>query len=76
MTKLRRLVIAVAAAATVAVGSHAAAPQASAMPMSCSVRYALARGYVSLGYAAYAVGDYQAMQYYFGRADGISEGCY
>ena len=42
MSRLRRLAIALLAAATVAVGSLAVPPAASAMPMSCAQRYQLA----------------------------------
>ena len=75
MTNFRRMAIAALAAATVAIGSHLVAPPASAMTMSCSVRYALARGYWSLGYANYGVGDYQGASYWYGRAEGIIQGC-
>ena len=75
MARFRRMAIAALAAATVAIGSHLTAPPASAMTMTCSVRYALARGYWSLGYASYGIGDYQSATYWYGRADGIIQGC-
>ena len=75
MTKFRRIAIAGLAAATVAVGNLATVPPASAMPMSCSVKYALAEGYISLGIAHYSVGDYSRAQYWYGRAQGVLQGC-
>jgi hypothetical protein len=69
------MAIAGLAAVTVAIGSHLTAPPASAMYMSCSVRYALAEGYLSLSYAAYYVGDYGRASYWAGRAEGVLLGC-
>ena len=42
MARLRRFAIALLAASTVTVGSLAVPASASAMPMSCTVRYSLA----------------------------------
>ena len=75
MSRFRRFAIALLAASTVAVGSLAVPAPASAMPMSCSVRYALADSYYALGQAFYALGDDALAYYWWGKAWGIVEGC-
>jgi hypothetical protein len=75
MRKLKRSIIAVVAAATVATASLAATPPASAMPMSCVTRIALALTYIGTGDAFYAVGNYGAASYWYGKAEGIVSGC-
>ena len=75
MTRLRRLTIASLAAFTVAAGSLIAAPPASAMPMSCAVRYQLSRSYYATGQIFYALGDYTTAFYWVGKSYGIVEGC-
>ena len=75
MSRLRRLAIAVLAAFTVSVGSLTLPGSASAMPMSCTVRYALAESYYATGQVFYALGDYATAFYWVGKAYGIVEGC-
>ena len=57
MSRLRRFAMALLAASTVAVGSLAVPAPASAMPMSCTVRYQLSRSYWAMGQVFYALGD-------------------
>ena len=71
MNKLRRFAIAALAAATVTIGSLAAAPTASALPMSCTVSLALAQTYIATGNVFYGLGAYQQANYWYGRAEGL-----
>jgi hypothetical protein len=75
MNRLKRLVIAGLAAATVTTASLAVTPPASAMPMSCVHRIALAWTYIGTGDAFYAVGNYGAANYWYGKAEGVLQGC-
>ena len=75
MSRLRRLAIALLAASTVAVGSLAVPAAASAMPMSCAVRYQLSRSYYATGQVFYALGDDALAYYWWGKSYGILEGC-
>jgi hypothetical protein len=75
MSRLRRFAIALLAASTVAVGSLAVPPSASAMPMSCAVRYQLSRSYYATAQIFYALGDYATAHFWAGKAYGILEGC-
>jgi hypothetical protein len=75
MTRLRRLAIALLAASTVAVGSLAVPAAASAMPMSCAVRYQLSRSYYATAQVFHALGDYPTAMYWVGKSYGILEGC-
>ena len=75
MTRLRKLTIAWLAAFTVTIGSVIAATPASAMPMSCAVRYQLSRSYYATGQVFYALGDYTTAFYWVGKSYGIIEGC-
>jgi hypothetical protein len=75
MSKLRRLAIAVIAASTVAAGSLAVPAPASAMPMSCALRYQLSRSYYATAQIFYALGDYATAHFWAGKAYGIVEGC-
>jgi hypothetical protein len=75
MSRLRRLAIAFLAAATVAVGSLAVPATASAMTMSCAVRYQLSRSYYATGQIYYALGDDAMAYYWWGRSYGILDGC-
>ena len=75
MSRLRSLTIAVLAAFTVAVGSLALPAPASAMPMSCAVRYQLSRSYYATGQIFYALGDDALAYYWWGKSYGILEGC-
>ena len=75
MTRLRRLAIAWLAASTIAVGSLAVPATASAMPMSCAVRYQLSRSYYATAQIFYALGDYPTAMYWVGKSYGIVEGC-
>jgi hypothetical protein len=72
---LKRVAIAVLAAATVTVGSLAVPSPASAMPMSCAVRYQLSRSYYATAQIFYALGDYPTAMYWVGKSYGIVEGC-
>ena len=71
MNKLRRFAIAALSAATVTIGSLAATPTASAMPMSCTVSLALAETYIATGNVFYGLGAYQQANYWYGRAEGL-----
>ena len=75
MTRLRRFAIAALAAATVTVVSLGVVPTASAMPMDCNQRWEIATGYWLTGMAFYGVGAYLQAAYWWGRADGVLEGC-
>jgi hypothetical protein len=75
MSRLRRLAIPVLAAFTVSVGSLTLPASASAMPMSCTVRRALAESYYATGQVFYALGDDANAYYWWGKAYGIVEGC-
>ena len=75
MSRLRRFAVALLVASTVAVGSLAAPATASAMPISCTVRYQLARSYSATAQVFYALGDYQSAQFWAGKAWGVIEGC-
>ena len=75
MTRLRRLAIALLAASTVAGGSVAVPAVASAMPMSCAVRYQLSTSYYATAQVFYALGDYATAMYWVGRSYGIVDGC-
>lgn len=75
MTRLRRLVIAVLAAFTIAAGSLAAPTAAAAMPMSCSVRIQLSTAYYATAQVLYALGDYTGAHFWAGKAYGIVAGC-
>ena len=76
MSRLRRFAIAFLAASTVTVGSLALPATASAMPMSCAVRYQLSRSYYATAQIFYALGDYNTAFYWVGKSYGIVEGCY
>ena len=75
MSRIRRFAIALLAASTVAVGSLALPAPASAMPMSCSVRYQLSRTYYATGQILYALGDDAGAYYWWGKSYGVIEGC-
>ena len=75
MSRLRRFAIALLAAVTVAVGSLAVPAPASAMPMSCAVRYQLSRSYYATAQIFNALGDYATAMYWVGKSYGILEGC-
>jgi hypothetical protein len=75
MARLRRFAIALLAASTVAVGSLAVPSAASAMPMSCAVRYQLSRTYYATAQVFHALGDYTTAFYWAGKSYGILEGC-
>jgi hypothetical protein len=76
MARLKRFAIALLAASTVAVGSLAVPAAASAMPMSCAVRYQLSLSYYATGQVFYALGDDVMAYYWWGRSYGILDGCY
>jgi hypothetical protein len=75
MSTFRRFAIALLAASTVAAGSLVLPATASAMPMSCAVRYQLSRTYYATGQIFYALGDYTTAFYWVGKSYGIVEGC-
>ena len=75
MTRLRRFAIAVLAASTVAFGNLALPAPASAMPMSCEVRYKLSEAYYATAQVFYALGDTHTAFYWVGKSYGIIEGC-
>jgi hypothetical protein len=76
MNRLRRFAIATLAAATVTTGSLViVVPTASAQPMSCTVRYALAEAYIATGNVFFGLGDNQRASYWYGRAQGVLMGC-
>src|SRR5262245_29621773 len=76
MVRIRRFAIALFAASTVAIGSLAVPAQASAMPMSCEVRYALSDAYYATAQVFYALGDYTTAFFWVGKSYGIVEGCH
>ena len=73
MSRLRKYVIGVLAAATIAGASLAAPPAASAMPMSCAERIALSYTYSAWGH--WWASLVLAANWY-GKAEGIATGCY
>jgi hypothetical protein len=75
MARLRRLAIALLVASTVTVGSLSAVPAASAMPMSCDIRYQLALSYYATGQVFYGLGDYATAMFWVGKSYGIMAGC-
>ena len=75
MSRLKRLAIAVLAAFTVSVGSLTLPSSASAMPMTCEVRYALSQSYYATAQIFYALGDYYTAHFWAGKAYGIMQGC-
>ena len=75
MSRLRRFAIALLAASTVAVGGLAVPAPASAMPISCTVRYQLSRTYYATGQVLYALGDDAGAYYWWGMSYGVLDGC-
>jgi hypothetical protein len=75
MSRLRRHVIGVLAAATVATAGLAAPAPASAMPWSCATRVALYNLYNSVGEAFDLAGEYEAAAFWYGMAEGVLGGC-
>ena len=76
MIRLRTFAIAAIAAATVTIGSLASAPSASAMTMTCQQRYTSYVAYWAYGMALYNGGQYALAFYWFGKGEGLMEGCY
>jgi hypothetical protein len=74
MKKVRTLVPAALAAATIALGTLVAAPSASAA-MSCVEALELAEFYVAMGDVDAAHGDYASAARWYGRAVGIRQVC-
>jgi hypothetical protein len=74
MSRLRRHVIGVLAAATVAAAGLTAPQPASAMPWSCATRHTLYTLYMLVGDAHELAGEYMAAAYWWGLADGLLEG--
>jgi len=75
MSRLRKQVIGVLAAATVAAASFAAPPPASALPWSCATRHALWAVYMGAGDAWYWAGEYARASFWYGKAAGVLGGC-
>jgi hypothetical protein len=72
MLKLK--LVAATGLATAALGAGlAAAPQASAMPMSCSVARQVARSYIATAWVFWSLGDNASAEYWRGRAEGVVE---
>ena len=75
MSTLRKHVITVLAAATVAAAGLTATPPASARPMSCVQRIAIAYHYHATGWAYWSIGDYEQADHWHGMAVSIAAGC-
>jgi hypothetical protein len=75
MTRLRRFAIVALAAATVAVGSLATVPTASAMPLSCTVKLALADSYISLGNVYFSLGAREQAVYWYKLGEALQNSC-
>jgi hypothetical protein len=73
MRKLKIFATTTLVAASIGVGSLAAAPSASAMPMTCSQALALAHNYIEIGKVFLNLGQPANAAYYFGKADGIMD---
>ena len=73
MTKLKLLAATAIAATTMGLGTLAAAPTASAMPMTCGQAIRVALAYIDVGNRLMAVGDYAGAGYWFGRASGVMD---
>jgi len=74
MRGFRRIAIAAAAAATIAVGSLAAPTTASAAPMTCNTAMMVSDIYEVTAGAFAALGQKLLAFYWFGRAAGILDG--
>lgn len=75
MSRLRKYVIGVLAATTIAAASLAAPSPASALPWSCATRIALSNIYSATGDAFSWAGEYERAAYWYGMADGVLGGC-
>ena len=75
MSRLRKHLIGVLAAATIAAASLAAPPPASAMPMSCATRLTLSYMFSATGDAFYLAHQYVTAAYWYGRAESVLTGC-
>jgi hypothetical protein len=73
MTRLRMLAVTALATASIGVGGLAAAPAASAYPMTCGQAILIALAYIDHGNNLLAAGDYQLASYMFGRARGVMD---
>ena len=70
MSTLKRIAIAVVAAAAVTVGSVAVVPPTSAMAMlSCEKMFEIYVYHWHLGWQYYALGDYANANHHWGRAE-------
>jgi hypothetical protein len=74
ISRLRKHVIGVLAAATVSAAALANTPAASAMTWSCATRNTLYTLYMSVGDAYEAAGEYMAAAFWWGKAYGVLEG--
>jgi hypothetical protein len=71
MLKLKLVAATGLATAALGVGGLVAAPEASALPISCSTAQALARSYVAVAWVFWSQGDYATSAYWRGRAEGV-----
>ena len=72
MTKLKMFAATALATTAVGIGGLAAAPSASAQPMSCDTALRLADHYRALGdIALYVFGSPATASFYYGKASGL-----
>ena len=76
MTRLRKLVITMLAAVSVAIGSLTIVPTASAEPRTCEETQKIVNMYWAIGWAYYSIGATAYAYYWWGKADGLAQaGC-
>jgi hypothetical protein len=75
MRRIRRPVIGVLAAATVAAAGLAATPPASAMSMECTVRWTIWAVYRATGDAAWVAGNTNEARRWYAVAEGVVALC-
>jgi hypothetical protein len=75
MSRFRKHVIGILAAATVAAAGLTAPQPAAAMPWSCATRHTLYNLYMSVGDAFDLAHEYEYAAYWYGKADGVLGGC-
>ena len=75
MSRPRRQVVGVLAAATVAAAGLVAPAPASAMTWSCQTRHAVSVAYIAVGEAFRSLGNYEMMMYYYGKSAGVTDNC-
>jgi hypothetical protein len=75
MTRLKMFAMIGLAASGIGVGGLAAAPSASAKPISCETAIVLARRFMALGdIALYVFHDSVQASYYYGKGSGVLAG--